>query len=356
MAPAAPARSPSSFRGRPKAQPWTRLSDEELLSVRFCDLKLSLRRTALDRHIARLYEELERAGLSFRPHCWLAEEWFSPDGVPGIAIPFYLAHPRLRRLERRMMREVEGGNANWLMRILRHEAGHALDSAFRLRRRRRWREVFGPASLPYPDSYRPRAGSRRFVQHLGAWYAQSHPTEDFAETFAVWLRPSAHWRRVYRNWPAALEKLEYVDTLMKELGGARPPVRARSVVEPIGRDKRTLGEHYRTRLSQHAAGRARLIDGLLCRTFQRPEQGRRQRLRASTYLRSAKSTIRRSVARRLDVSEYLVHQVLRLVLRRCDELGLQLRGARRHALRPAERLLLRVARLHVDGSAGRHTL
>ena len=138
-------------------------------------------------------------GIRFRPHCWLAQEWFSPDGIPGIAIPFYLAHRRLMSIERRFMREVEGGNRNWLMRILRHEAGHAIDSAYRLRRRSRWRAVFGPASLPYPDTYRPRPGSRRFVQHLGAWYAQAHPTEDFAETFAVWLKPHSPWRREYRG-------------------------------------------------------------------------------------------------------------------------------------------------------------
>ena len=110
---------------------------------------------------------------------WLSEEWFSPDGVPGIAVPFYLAHPRLERLERRIMREAEGGNARLLMRILRHEAGHALDNAYRLRRRRRWRDVFGPASLPYPARYRARAGSRRYVHHLGEWYAQAHPDRGF---------------------------------------------------------------------------------------------------------------------------------------------------------------------------------
>ena len=128
------------------------LSDEQLLSLRFCDLRLNIEGTELQRSIDRLYGELEARGIRFRPHCWLAQEWFSPDGVPGIAIPFYLAHRRLTGLERHFMREVEGGNRNWLMRILRHEAGHALDSAYRLpvsythlrcrpppRRRRRYR-------------------------------------------------------------------------------------------------------------------------------------------------------------------------------------------------------------------------
>src|SRR6202161_4048691 len=129
---------------------WERLSDEQLLSLRFCDLKLSIAGTELQHAIERLYRELSMRGMRFRPHCWLAQEWFSRDGFPGIAITLYLSLKRLIRLERHFMREVEGGNRNCLMRILRHEAGHAVDSAYRLRRRRAWRAVFGPASLPYP--------------------------------------------------------------------------------------------------------------------------------------------------------------------------------------------------------------
>ncbi len=169
---------------------WSRLPDAELLQLRFSDLGLKLAGTPLERRLNRVHGELEKRGIAFRPHMWLSEEWFSPDGIPGIAVPFYLAHPRLMKLERHMMRQVEGGNGNWMMRILRHEVGHAIDTAYRLRRRARWREVFGPASLPYPESYRARPGSRSFVRHLGEWYAQSHPTEDFAETFAVWLKPN----------------------------------------------------------------------------------------------------------------------------------------------------------------------
>src|SRR6478609_3281895 len=203
---------------------WNRLSDQELLNLRFCDLPLRLPGTALERRLHRVYGELERRDIKFRPHMWLAEEWFSPDGIPGIAVPFYLAHPRLLRLERRMMSEVEGGNSKWMMRILRHEVGHAIDTAWRLRRRARWREIFGPASLPYPEQYRARPGSRRYVQHLGDWYAQSHPTEDFAETFAVWLKPNSPWRRRYASWPAR-RKLEYVAQMAAEIGRHRPSAR-----------------------------------------------------------------------------------------------------------------------------------
>src|SRR5437879_3467270 len=174
---------------RATTQPWVRLSDEQLLSKRFCDLRLSIRRSPLAAHVRRLYADLERRGIALRPHVWLSEEWFSPDGVPGIAVPFYLAHPRLERLERRIMREAEGGNTRLLLRILRHEAGHALDNAYRLRRRKRWRAVFGPASLPYPARYRARPGSRRYVRHLGERDTQAPPGGDPAARTPAPARP-----------------------------------------------------------------------------------------------------------------------------------------------------------------------
>src|SRR5579863_5408553 len=231
---------------RTRRLPWARLSDEQLLRLRMCDLRLDLHRSPLKRHVDRLYSELNERGIRFRPHVWLSEEWFSPDGIPGIAVPFYLAHPRLMRLERKMTRAVEGSNANWLMRILRHEAGHAIDSAYRLRRRAHWRALFGEASRPYRDRYRVRPASRRHVQHLGDWYAQSHPTEDFAETFAVWLAPRSDWQRRYAAWPA-LRKLHFVEQLADELSEQPPPVRSRQRVEPLYVDQRTLEQYFRAK-------------------------------------------------------------------------------------------------------------
>ena len=332
---------------------WARLDDEALLNLRFCDLGLTLERSPLARHVARLYAELERRGIGFRPHCWFGEEWFSPDGVPGFALPFFLAHPRLRRLERRLRQEVEGGNRNWFMRILRHEAGHALDNAYRLRRRRRWRETFGPASLPYPQSYRPRPGSRRYVQHLGSWYAQSHPTEDFAETFAVWLKPTSDWRSRYADWPA-LCKLEYVDELMRELAGQAPPVRSRAHVESLASDTRTLREHYAALLARHAAPTRHHEDALLLRVFAR-EPARRP-LRAAALLRRLRPRLRAAVAARVGCSEYVIHQVLRTAIRRCAELGLYVRGDARRARRDAEALLIRLTRAYEHSSGQRLTL
>ncbi len=310
---------------------WETLSDDQLLSLRFCDLKLSIEGTDLEQAIERLYHELATRGIRFRPHCWLAQEWFSPDGIPGIAIPFYLAHRRLMSIERRFMREVEGGNRNWLMRILRHEAGHAIDSAYRLRRRRSWRDVFGPASLPYPDAYRPRPGSRRFVQHLGSWYAQAHPTEDFAETFAVWLKPNSAWRREYSGWPAYV-KLEYIDALSGEIGNAEPPVSDRTRIEDIAQEPATLRQHYEHKLARYRMPRRSGADELLLRVFTRTPP-RASTPKAASVLRELRNPLRHQLVRGGVLSEYLVHQVLRLMIERCEAQGLFLRGSRR-ALKP----------------------
>jgi hypothetical protein len=306
---------------------WERLSDDQLLSLRFCDLHLTIEGTDLEMAIERLYRELATRGIRFRPHCWLAQEWFSPDGVPGIAIPFYLAHRRLISIERRFMREVEGGNRNWLMRILRHEAGHAIDSAYRLRRRRQWRDVFGPASLPYPDTYRPRPGSRRFVQHLGAWYAQAHPTEDFAETFAVWLKPNSPWRREYLGWPA-FAKLEYIDGLAAEIGDVKPPVADRTRIEDVADEVRTLRQHYEDKLARYRMPRRSGADELLLKVFTTAPR-RRSAPKAASVLRELRNPLRQQIVRSGAFSEYLVHQVLRLMVDRCEGLDLYVRGSRR---------------------------
>jgi hypothetical protein len=303
------------------------LSDDQLLDLRFCDLKLRIQGTDLAGAIERLYRELSMRGIRFRPHCWLAQEWFSPDGIPGIAIPFYLAHKRLISLERRFMREVEGGNRNWLMRILRHEAGHAIDTAYRLRRLKSWRAAFGPASLPYPDTYRPRPGSRRFVQHLGAWYAQAHPTEDFAETFAVWLKPNSPWRREYVGWPA-YAKLLYIDQLAADIGALKPAIANRSTFEDVTHETGTLRDHYEQKLARYRLPRRSGADELLLRTFTTAPRNRAAP-KAASVLRDMRAGLRQQIQRSGVFSEYLVHQVLRLMIARCEALNLYVRGSRR---------------------------
>ncbi len=302
---------------------WARLPDEKLLDLRFRDLNLTIEKTPLEQNIARLQAELDRRHLAFRPRCWLSNEWFSPDGKPGIAIPFYLAHDRLRELERGQMLEVEGGTEAWCMRILRHECGHAIDNAYRLHRRKQYRELFGSFAEPYPDSYQPKPFSKSYVQHLDMWYAQAHPAEDFAETFAVWLRPRSRWRQTYQGW-GALKKLEYVDELMKDIAGQKAPVPGRGVVDPLRELSTTLREHYHNKRMMYLdEDWPEFYDADLRKLFSADPKHRRHPTAAS-FLRNKKPDLRKMVSRWTGEYQYVVEQVLVDIIDRCQELKLRL--------------------------------
>jgi hypothetical protein len=333
-------------RKRKREPAWVHLTDEQLLQKRFCELRLTLRHSTVDAHVRRLQEDLLRRGIRFRPHLWLSTEWFSPDGVPGIAVPFYMAHPRLMQLERKQMDQVEGGNATWLVRILRHELAHALDNAYRLRRRKGWRKTFGKASRPYPDIYTPRPASRNYVLHLGHWYGQSHPTEDFAETFAVWMQPRARWRRDYADWPA-LRKLEYVDGLMESIRGEKPVVRNRELIEPLSENRRTLAEHYRLKRERYELDMPSAYDLRLKRVFGKRSESKRA-IPASRFVRQCRPQLERFLIRRSRLHPYLVQHVLQTIMRRCRDLHLVLdtsqREAKRAVLGVLERILMDILR------------
>ncbi|HXI02401.1 MAG TPA: putative zinc-binding metallopeptidase [Candidatus Saccharimonadales bacterium] len=298
-----------------------RMSDEEILGLRLCDLTLTIKGSLVEKCIERLDAELAMRGVAFRPHFWISDEFFSPDGVPGIAVPFYLVHPRLARLEKVQMLEVEGGTPDWCMRILRHEAGHALDSAHRLRRKKQWREIFGPSSAPYPSYYSPRPRSRNFVLHLDWWYAQSHPLEDFAETFAVWMKPGYPWRARYRDWPA-LRKLEYVDRLMKEIRHQPAPVTKKTEVDPISKLHKTLRRHYKDRRDRYGAELPDVYDRDLRRLFSdQPDHAHNES--AARFLFRKRKVIRDDVSKWTGQHAYTIDLVLREMMARSRSLDLR---------------------------------
>jgi hypothetical protein len=215
-----------------------------LLKVQIKDLGLKLEGSMLEKYIAALYRELAAKTLKrFRPPCYLSDEWACPDREPIIGIPFYLADPNLAALEQ-AVNDLE--DEREIMMYLRHEAGHAFNYAYELYATREWRELFGPFDRPYVDDYKPVPFSRGFVRHIAGWYAQKHPDEDFAETFAVWLTPRLNWRRRYQGW-GALAKLEYVDRIAKDLGD-KDPLRSVGKAElPVDEMQATIEDFYRER-------------------------------------------------------------------------------------------------------------
>lgn len=303
--------------------PWADWDDEALLDLRLCDLKLGIRGSAVDDRVRQLYAELEARGLSFRPHFWLSTEWFCPDGVAGVAIPFFLAHPRLIRLEESRVIEAEGSDPHHCMQLLRHEVGHAIDNAYGLRRRKRRQELFGSASQPYSDDYAPRPYSRKFVRHLPGWYSQSHPVEDFAETFAVWLDPGSDWRRQYAGWPV-LAKLEYLNELMAEIAAGPKPELDRSRVEPLRELRTTLRQYYADKQERYGVGDDVAWERELGKIFSASPRYA-DRPEAAAFLREMRRPVRKVVARWTGVYQYTIDQLYDEIVKRCRERSLRLK-------------------------------
>src|SRR5262245_5469014 len=247
----------------------------ELLNTPISDLGLQLEGSPVEALIQRLYRELDHKGLPFRPEVYATDCWGCPDEVPVIGIPFYLLDRRLQRLEEEQTGDIE--TPQMVMMLLRHEAGHAINYAYRLYKQPEWVEMFGKFNKPYRDNFRPDPFSREFVRHIvhhqyGRTYAQKHPDEDFAETFAVWLTPRSKWRSRYRNWPA-IHKLQYVNKLMRDLRDEMPKCKSGPLCTPVENMNTLLAEHYGQRAERYRAAAQGYVDDKLVEIF--PEVGGR---------------------------------------------------------------------------------
>ena len=244
----------------------------ELMNTRVNGLSLSIARSPVEPYVERLKGEFAARRFVFVPGFYLTDSWGCPDEVPVIGIPFYLADKRLSRIEEEQTGEIEDGDT--LMMLLRHEAGHAVNYAYRLWHDKEWNGRFGSFNKPYRDAFSPNPFSRQFVRHLtyGQYhlntYAQKHPDEDFAETFAIWLTPGSRWRAHYADWPA-LAKIEYVDRLMRRCRGRPPLVTGGALVRPVEEMDVTLAEHYGQRIERYRAAAQGFVDDKLREIFPR---------------------------------------------------------------------------------------
>jgi hypothetical protein len=294
-----------------------------LLSQRISDIGLEIRGSLLEKLVNQLYEELAAKGLEFRPPVYLSDQWGCPDGTPLIGVPFYLADSRLSRIEEDYSAAVEGAEES--MRYLRHEAGHAFNYAYRFYDRADWRKMFGPYSRPYRDRYRADPFSRDFVRHILGWYAQKHPDEDFAETFAVWLTPGQDWSRTYEGW-GALAKLEYVDRVMKKIAKQIPKVPEPSDDDlPVTAMRYTLADHYKESEESIPIRDPRIFDGDLRTIFVAVAQAPGA-ASAADFISTHKREIVTRIAYWTGENPSVVRQFIDFLLQRVRELDLRLGG------------------------------
>ncbi|MEO8189885.1 MAG: putative zinc-binding metallopeptidase [Acidobacteriota bacterium] len=293
---------------------------QEILTKPIRELGLKLEGSPLERYVLKLSRELERKGLKrFRPACYLTDEWGCPSGEPVIGIPFYLADPKLARLEKEM-NDLE--DEREILMYLRHEAGHAFNYAYELYKTPEWRDLFGPFRRPYRDDYRPVPFSRRFVRHIAGWYAQKHPDEDFAETFAVWLTPGSQWRRRYRGWPA-LAKLRYIDRVARRVRD-QPPIRERGATDiTVDEMEATVGEFYDGKIEERGASVVDLpLDSDLTDIFSVSKRRRKGVRPAADLLRENRKSIIDKIAYWTGVARPLVKEIVESIARRVGEMGL----------------------------------
>jgi hypothetical protein len=296
-----------------------------LLSRPIRELGLRVEGSTLERYVQQLYAELEGRGLSrFRPGVYLSDEWACPDREPVIGVPFYLADPKLQALER-AVNDLE--DEREILMYLRHEAGHAFNYAYMLYESKEWLDLFGPFDRPYLDDYTPVPFSRKYVRHIAGWYAQKHPDEDFAETFAVWLTPDSDWRRRYAGWPA-LKKLQYVERIARELA-TLPPRKAPEVAVrelPVEEMGATLEQFYKEHEQDEGAALSDLLpDAELEDIFVRKGEDLRP---ASAFLLEHRKTIVDKITYWTGVRRSLVRKLVEIVGKRARELELSVERKR----------------------------
>ena len=294
---------------------------QELLNKPISELGLQLETSPLQRMIQQLYRELERKGLKhFQPRCYLTDEWGCPDGEPVIGIPFYLADPKLERLEKEM-NDLE--DSRQVMMYLRHEAGHAFNYAYELYKTAEWREVFGNFHRAYRDNYRPVPFSRSFVRHMEGWYAQKHPDEDFAETFAVWLTPNSRWRKKYRGWPA-MRKLRYMDRIARRVADT-PPKRATGQTDVTASEMNvTLGEFYQRAGAEELPWSALALDTDLVDIFSVSKKRRKGVRPAAEWMSDNRKTLIDKITYWSGVQRPIIKKLVEGIQARVGELGLKM--------------------------------
>jgi len=295
------------------------LSEEQLLGLRLRELPIRIEGTWLTGCIEKLHAELAAKRLLFRPRCYLAEEWVTPEDEPVIGIPFYLAHPVLTRLEKKFMLEAEGEGEERCMKLLRHETGHAIGYAYKLHSRRGWRGTFGDPQEEEPPSYFFRPHSKSFVRHLDFYYAQYHPDEDFAETFAVWLTPGLDWENRYKGWPA-LKKLHFMDQLMRSIQD-KPPLKEKGRPYWVAAKMTSrLGEHYKRRRRSQAEDYPDFHDPSLRQMF--PAEGPAAAPGAADFVKKHRSAAVQIVSNWTGQPKYIIGDLLKDIQTRCRKLKL----------------------------------
>ena len=141
----------------------------------------------------------------------------------------------------------------------------------------------------------------------------------------MWLNPHFDWRERYADWPA-LKKIEYMDSLMRELAGKPAIVRARRKVEPLHSLRKTLRSHYQRKRRHYGVDHPHFYDRDLRKLFSdAPEHAKN--IKAARFIARVRKDVRRMVSEWTGEYQYTIDQVLESMIKRASELNLRLIGS-----------------------------
>ena len=147
------------------------------------------------------------------------------------------------------------------------------------------------------------------------------------------MNPRSRWRQRYQG-KAALDKLIYVDDLMREVGGRAPRRVVRERVESLPQLTETLSEHYVLKRRHYSFGRAKFYDRALLRLFPPPRPYTRAE-RASVFMTRQRGKIVDLALADNRFDRYSVSQGLFEMVLRSRRLGLRTQAMSAPAMRQA---------------------
>jgi hypothetical protein len=296
---------------------------QNLLGRKLCEMPLAIPGSHLEAGVNRLYDELDKAGITFRPGTYLSDSWGCPSEVPIIGIPFYLADAEVYQAVNEFIEPNPWDNSE-IIKYLRHECGHAMNYAYLWHEEPEWEKSFGPYEKTYKDNYKSIPFDTHFVRHSDGWYAQKHPDEDFAETFAVWLAPDSNWREVYKRTPA-LFKLEYIDSAVGKFAGKAPEVTGGDLDRPLSELDVTLLEWCR--LQQRQGRKKIVLPGIIDEDLRRlfPDK---EGSPAADFIEANNRELVRAVHDWTGIGHYLLYSLTRELTKRVKSLGLKVESGK----------------------------
>ncbi len=235
---------------------------QEVFQTPICDLTLSFEGNGLATAMNALRDEVRAKGLQFWPNWYFGDDDFwTTDRAISVNVPWFLGDDIVRLAVASRGTQYTDDD---LLRILRHEYAHALLYAFEGWKHWHWVQAFGDFDKEYTEDWEPDASKDAdFVAHLDRpgtggllHYAQKHPDEDWAETFATWI--SGEWQAQMETGSDLRKKkiLTVQDLVSRGFFYGEPIVKNLGRRTPSTRNAMTVGEYVGTSeasFSMHAA-------------------------------------------------------------------------------------------------------